>query len=149
MSALIYVLLGCGGLDAFTANLDARDPNALGRGRDAVTEVLLRAEGLPDDVRREKLCALSSGAFPFYRATAHLFYADLAQAPELAAFSGPLTWLSGDAHPQNFGAFADDEGRIVYDLNDFDESFVGDARASISWATSSGSTRTTGSTPSR
>jgi uncharacterized protein (DUF2252 family) len=35
------------------------------------------------------------------------------------------TWLSGDFHTQNVGFFDNDNGSIVFDLNDFDESYIG------------------------
>jgi len=34
-------------------------------------------------------------------------------------------WLSGDYHAQNIGYFDDNEGTVVFDLNDFDDSYIG------------------------
>ncbi len=36
-----------------------------------------------------------------------------------------MTQLCGDAHVRNLGAFAGPDGRLVFDINDFDETIVG------------------------
>jgi uncharacterized protein (DUF2252 family) len=59
--------------------------------------------------------------FAFYRGAAAVMAADLAQAPR----SGLEAQLCGDAHLSNFGAFASPERRLVFDLNDFDETLPG------------------------
>jgi uncharacterized protein (DUF2252 family) len=59
--------------------------------------------------------------FTFYRGAAAVMAADLAPTPR----SGLETQLCGDAHLSNFGAFASPERRLVFDLNDFDETLPG------------------------
>jgi uncharacterized protein (DUF2252 family) len=59
--------------------------------------------------------------FAFYRGAAAVMAADLADTPR----SGFETQLCGDAHLSNFGAFASPERRLVFDLNDFDETLPG------------------------
>src|SRR4051812_21731757 len=59
--------------------------------------------------------------FTFYRGGALLMAADLADGPR----SGLQVQLCGDAHLSNFGAFASPERRLVFDLNDFDETLPG------------------------
>ncbi len=59
--------------------------------------------------------------FAFYRGAAAIMAADLADSPR----SGFETQLCGDAHLSNFGAFASPERRLVFDLNDFDETLPG------------------------
>jgi uncharacterized protein (DUF2252 family) len=59
--------------------------------------------------------------FAFYRGAAAVMAADLASTPR----SGLETQLCGDAHLSNFGAFASPERRLVFDLNDFDETLPG------------------------
>jgi len=59
--------------------------------------------------------------FAFYRGAAAVMAADLAGTPR----SGFETQLCGDAHLSNFGAFASPERRLVFDLNDFDETLPG------------------------
>jgi len=59
--------------------------------------------------------------FTFYRGAAAVMAADLAPTPR----SGFEAQLCGDAHLSNFGAFASPERRLVFDLNDFDETLPG------------------------
>ncbi|MBB2941303.1 uncharacterized protein (DUF2252 family) [Actinoplanes lutulentus] len=74
------------------------------------------AELLP--IRHARM-ALSPLAF--LRGSAGVMAADLAAAPH----SGLLTQLCGDAHLFNFGVYASPERRLVFDLNDFDETYPG------------------------
>ena len=59
--------------------------------------------------------------FTFYRGAAYLMAADLERSPR----SGLTVQLCGDAHLSNFGAFAAPDRRIVFDVNDFDETLPG------------------------
>jgi uncharacterized protein (DUF2252 family) len=59
--------------------------------------------------------------FTFYRGAALPMAADLATTPS----SGLRVQLCGDAHLSNFGAFASPERRLVFDVNDFDETLPG------------------------
>jgi uncharacterized protein (DUF2252 family) len=62
-----------------------------------------------------------ASSFAFYRGAAAVMAADLAPTPR----SGFETQLCGDAHLSNFGVFASPERRLVFDLNDFDETLPG------------------------
>ena len=59
--------------------------------------------------------------FTFYRGAALIMAADLAATPR----SGLTVQCCGDAHLSNFGVFASPERRLVFDLNDFDETLPG------------------------
>jgi uncharacterized protein (DUF2252 family) len=59
--------------------------------------------------------------FTFYRGAALPMAADLATTPT----SGLRVQLCGDAHLSNFGAFASPARRLVFDVNDFDETLPG------------------------
>ncbi len=59
--------------------------------------------------------------FTFYRGAAYLMAADLAEAPR----TGLTVQLCGDAHLSNFGIFAAPDRRLVFSLNDFDETLPG------------------------
>ena len=59
--------------------------------------------------------------FTFYRGAALVMAADLQSTPA----SGLRTQLCGDAHLSNFGAYASPERRLVFDINDFDETLPG------------------------
>ena len=59
--------------------------------------------------------------FAFFRGGARLMACDLAGSP----VSGLDVQLCGDAHLSNFGMFASPERRLVFDINDFDETLPG------------------------
>ncbi len=59
--------------------------------------------------------------FTFYRGAAAVMAADLAGAPR----TGLTSQLCGDAHLSNFGAYAAPDRRLVFDINDFDETLPG------------------------
>ena len=59
--------------------------------------------------------------FTFYRGAAKIMAADLKETPT----AGLTVQLCGDAHLSNFGAFASPERRLLFDLNDFDETLPG------------------------
>jgi uncharacterized protein (DUF2252 family) len=59
--------------------------------------------------------------FTFYRGGAKIMAADLKDTP----VAGLNAQLCGDAHLSNFGLFASPERRLLFDLNDFDETLPG------------------------
>jgi uncharacterized protein (DUF2252 family) len=59
--------------------------------------------------------------FTFYRGAAAIMANDLASAPD----SGLRVQLCGDAHLSNFGVFQAPDRRLVFDINDFDETLPG------------------------
>ena len=59
--------------------------------------------------------------FTFFRGAAALMAADLAGAPR----TGLQVQLCGDAHLSNFGAFAAPDRRLIFSINDFDETLPG------------------------
>jgi uncharacterized protein (DUF2252 family) len=62
-----------------------------------------------------------ASAFTFYRGAAAIMAADLAARPD----SGLRVQLCGDAHLSNFGVFQAPDRRLVFDINDFDETLPG------------------------
>ncbi|MCW5951763.1 MAG: DUF2252 domain-containing protein [Propionibacteriaceae bacterium] len=60
---------------------------------------------------------MAQSAFAFYRGAAALMAHDLAATP----VSGIRVQACGDAHLANFGFYASPERKLVFDLNDFDE----------------------------
>jgi uncharacterized protein (DUF2252 family) len=62
-----------------------------------------------------------ASAFTFYRGAAGIMAADLAASPD----SGLQVQLCGDAHLSNFGVFQAPDRRLVFDINDFDETLPG------------------------
>jgi uncharacterized protein (DUF2252 family) len=91
---------------------DRPDPVALLEEQDATRE--------PDlvPVRHGRMMV---SPFTFYRGAAKIMAADLADTP----VAGLEAQLCGDAHLSNFGAFASPERRLVFDVNDFDETLPG------------------------
>jgi uncharacterized protein (DUF2252 family) len=59
--------------------------------------------------------------FTFYRGAAAIMASDLAPTPR----SGLTAQCCGDAHLSNFGVFASPERKLVFDVNDFDETLPG------------------------
>lgn len=59
--------------------------------------------------------------FAFYRGSAAVMACDLATTPS----TGITVQANGDAHLSNYGLFATPERRLVFDLNDFDETLTG------------------------
>jgi uncharacterized protein (DUF2252 family) len=68
---------------------------------------------------KDELMAVSP--FGYFRGAAPVMAADLAQLPS----TGIVSQLCGDAHVRNLGAFASPDGRLVFDINDFDETIRG------------------------
>ncbi|KRN79677.1 hypothetical protein BGL34_06700 [Fructilactobacillus lindneri] len=63
---------------------------------------------------------MSKSAFAFYRGTVDIMNHDLEQHYT----SGIKTLIGGDAHLGNFGYYGSPEGKLLFDMNDFDESHV-------------------------
>jgi uncharacterized protein (DUF2252 family) len=68
---------------------------------------------------------MADNEFTFYRATCHLFYEDLAKSAALS--QGPLVWICGDLHLENFGSYRAANGLVYFDINDFDEAMLAPA----------------------
>jgi uncharacterized protein (DUF2252 family) len=68
-----------------------------------------------------KYARMKESPFAFFRGAVSIMAADLAQLPA----SGIDVQLCGDAHVQNLGSFAAPDGKLVFDLNDFDETIRG------------------------
>ena len=75
---------------------------------------------------RRKFRTMAADPFAFYRGTACLFYADAAgREDQWADERTSRVWIQGDLHAENFGTYMDGEGRLVFDVNDFDEAYLG------------------------
>ncbi len=64
---------------------------------------------------------MAQSPFVYFRGAAPVMAADLAVIPN----TGIESQLCGDAHVRNLGAFAAPDGRLVFDINDFDETIRG------------------------
>jgi uncharacterized protein (DUF2252 family) len=97
---------------AWEPGTDRRDPVATLEGQ--------------DESRLEELVPIRHGrmlasAFSFYRGAAAVMAADLAATPR----TGLDVQLCGDAHLSNFGVFLAPDRRLIFDINDFDETLPG------------------------
>ena len=92
--------------------VDRADPVAVleRQGRDRLPELL--------PIRYGRMAA---SPFAFLRGSAAVMAADLASRPH----TGLTVQLCGDAHLLNFGLYASPERALLFDLNDFDETFPG------------------------
>jgi uncharacterized protein (DUF2252 family) len=82
------------------------------------------------DAFRTKFRKMAADPFAFYRGSACLFYADMATMEDpWCDERTSRVWIHGDLHAENFGTYMDSTGRIVFDVNDFDEAYLGH----VSW----------------
>ncbi|GAA2287800.1 DUF2252 domain-containing protein [Streptomyces kunmingensis] len=77
---------------------------------------------------RVKFRKMAASAFAFYRGTACLFYRDMEREQHGGPYLDDRTsrvWIHGDLHAENFGTYMDATGRLIFNVNDFDEAYVG------------------------
>jgi uncharacterized protein (DUF2252 family) len=78
------------------------------------------------DAFRTKFRKMAADPFAFYRGSACVFYADVADRDDRWADERTgRVWIQGDLHAENFGTYMDGAGKLIFDVNDFDEAFVG------------------------
>ena len=75
---------------------------------------------------RRKFRKMAADPFAFYRGSAPLFYADVVRLEDPWADERTgRVWIQGDLHAENYGTYMDSAGVLVFDVNDFDEAYVG------------------------
>jgi uncharacterized protein (DUF2252 family) len=75
---------------------------------------------------RRKFRTMAGDPFSFYRGSAPLFYADVATLEDpWVDEQTSRVWIQGDLHAENFGTYMDGAGILVFDVNDFDEAYLG------------------------
>jgi uncharacterized protein (DUF2252 family) len=90
-------------------------------GRDPVSLLAGQAESRVPELVPVRHGRMLVSPFTYYRGAALPMASDLATTPT----SGLQVQLCGDAHLANFGAFASPERKLVFDVNDFDETLPG------------------------
>ena len=86
-------------------------------------EPLMKAD--PDGFRT-KFRKMAADPFAFYRGSACVFYADMSRRKDQRADDRTSrVWIHGDLHAENFGTYMNSEGVLVFDVNDFDEAYLG------------------------
>ena len=103
------------------APLESHRDFAAAASRDPVGLLLGQAESRVPELVPVRHGRMLASPFAYYRGAALPMAADLAGTRS----SGLQVQLCGDAHLLNFGAFASPERRLVFDLNDFDETLPG------------------------
>ena len=83
--------------------------------------VLSATEGRVPSLLQIKYSRMSQNAFAFFRGAVSIMAADFSNEPN----TGLTVQLCGDAHVQNLGCFEAPDGRLVFDINDFDETTPG------------------------
>jgi uncharacterized protein (DUF2252 family) len=103
------------------APLDSHAEFVPGGSRDPVGLLLGQAASRVEELVPIRHGRMLVSPFTFFRGAALPMAADLSGTPT----SGLRVQLCGDAHLSNFGAFASPERRLVFDVNDFDETLPG------------------------
>jgi uncharacterized protein (DUF2252 family) len=101
---------------SWTANQRKHDPLAL---------LAESARGRVPELVSLKYRLMAASPFGYFRGAVPVMAADLAMMPH----TGILNQICGDAHVRNLGAYEAPDGRLVFDINDFDET----TRAPFEW----------------
>ena len=91
------------------------------RGVDALKLMQASMRGRVPSLVELKYERMAASPFGYFRGAVPVMAYDLAQMHN----TGILCQLCGDAHVRNLGAFAGPDGRLVFDINDFDETMRG------------------------
>ncbi|GAA2720714.1 DUF2252 domain-containing protein [Cellulomonas aerilata] len=93
---------------------------------DVLTDAFSELAAADPPAFRRKYRTMAADPFAFYRGTACLFYADVAgREDRWADERTSRVWIQGDLHVENFGTYMDSEGVLVFDVNDYDEAYLG------------------------
>ena len=92
---------------------------------DSVDILLAQEEGRLESLIPVRHQRMGESPYSFYRAGARLMAVDLARSPT----TNLIVQACGDAHLANFGFYGSPERRLVFDINDFDETLP----ASFEW----------------
>lgn len=86
-------------------------------------DVLTFNEGRKHKYLRLKLDRMQQDVFAFFRGSDHLFAANWSKLspPD----PGPSILICGDLHLENFGGYRTEDGKFLFDVNDYDEAVVG------------------------
>ena len=84
-------------------------------------------------IRDEKYKKMAQTPYYFYRGTNFLFWNYFSNDERLKKYGNDKTktWIQADLHAYNFGIYDNEDGELVYGLNDFDEACVADYQFDI------------------
>jgi len=92
-----------------------------GERHDPIELILAANRGRVPQLLPIKYQRMAESPFGFFRGAAPVMAADLASQPRC----GLTVQICGDAHVRNLGSFTAPDGRLIFDLNDFDETVRG------------------------
>src|SRR5918993_5412028 len=93
---------------------------------DVLVEAFSELMAADPDAFRNKFRKMAADPFAFYRGSAPLFYADMeGEEDRWADERTSRVWIQGDLHAENFGTYMAGDGVFVFDVNDFDEAYLG------------------------
>ncbi|MFP5237616.1 MAG: DUF2252 domain-containing protein [Acidobacteriota bacterium] len=98
-----------------------RELQAKARRLSAIELLQRSSRGRIPSLVQLKFQLMAESPFGYFRGAATVMAADLSTLPN----TGILTQICGDAHVRNLGAYAAPDGRLVFDINDFDETIHG------------------------
>jgi hypothetical protein len=88
--------------------------------RDVIARLRASEAGRMRDMLGVRYTKMAASPFAYLRGNAWVMAPDLAALP----VTGYMVQVCGDAHVRNLGAYAAQDGRVVFDVNDFDESCI-------------------------
>jgi len=93
---------------------------------DALEQINEWNNDLESSLRNGKLKKIARSPYYFFRGTNHLYWKYFAEDKRLEEFStkSTQTWIQADLHAYNYGIYGDNQGELIYGLNDFDEACV-------------------------
>jgi uncharacterized protein (DUF2252 family) len=78
------------------------------------------------DAFRTKFRKMAADPFAFYRGSDCVFHADVSRLDDPWVDDRTRrVWIHGDLHAENFGTYMDGRGVLIFDVNDFDEAYIG------------------------
>jgi uncharacterized protein (DUF2252 family) len=139
-----------GGFETLYGNGGSWEPPPVARRCEWVVEkVVEKNRGKSEEALRVQYAKQASDVNTFYRGTAYMFWADfvsngwglfnmskmgvpmtLADGTHLQRTS-TWTWVTGDQHLSNFGAWKNRNGEVIFGVNDFDEAVVYDFQIDV------------------
>ncbi|MCA0968982.1 DUF2252 domain-containing protein [Halobacillus litoralis] len=76
--------------------------------------------------RKKKYDKMRMDPYSFFRGSAYLFFFDVTDLPfAFHTADDKPTWIMGDMHADNFSGFQNEDHQIVFDVDDFDEGYLG------------------------
>ena len=93
---------------------------------EALSQIKGWNKGLESSLRNGKFKKMARSPYYFFRGTNHLYWRYFSGDKRLKKFSPrrAQTWIQADLHAYNYGIYSDNEGKLIYGLNDFDEACI-------------------------